>query len=110
MSIVRNKSKPQLIVAYNHRNKRLAQSFWPQQRVVLNAVRREMKDNFMIAIDPIQQFIKNSRSLIRVCHKPDLPEIKKNLSHTVIGVFVIGSFGFVLKLVMTPVVSKLIGG
>lgn len=61
------------------------------------------------AVQPAQQFARDSVRLLQRCTKPDAREFKKIALATSIGFLVMGFLGFFVKLVHIPINNILVG-
>ena len=69
------------------------------------------KDPFTANIvDPLWQFIKQSKMLVNVCSKPDRKEFTKIAMATSLGFCIMGFIGFFVKLVHIPINQIIVGG
>lgn len=59
---------------------------------------------------PAKKFVDDCKRVIKRCQLPSLKVIKKTALSTAVGFAILGSVGFVFKLVSKPINNVLIGG
>jgi len=62
-----------------------------------------------VAIQPLQEFFKDSMHLVKKCTKPDRKEFEAIAKATGIGFCIMGFIGFFVKLVHIPINNILVG-
>ncbi|MES1915155.1 MAG: hypothetical protein MHM6MM_007141 [Cercozoa sp. M6MM] len=67
------------------------------------AASRSSSNPIMMPINMVNEFIFNSKHFLERCEKPDENEIKRLATATLMGFFVMGIIGFVIKLVHLPI-------
>jgi len=67
-------------------------------------------ENIEFVVKPIQDFVVDSKRLLKKCTKPDRKEFKKIALATGIGFAVMGFIGFFVKLIHIPINNIIVGG
>jgi protein transport protein SEC61 subunit gamma-like protein len=69
-----------------------------------------MSDVNTLVLEPLAEFVRDSKYLVTKCTKPDREEFAKVARATGVGFLIMGFIGFFVKVIHIPINNILIGG
>ena len=69
-----------------------------------------MSDVNTLVIEPLTEFVRDSKHLVHKCTKPDKEEFARVARATGIGFLIMGFIGFFVKIIHIPINNILVGG